>query len=149
MSTTDFIKKAVEYILRGVVYMSRTYAYLGQTRVDSALNSYRTRENSTLGVPRRDTTPPSNNTNKIKIRIELPITPRHPQPRKFVVTMPKGTSVGRLRIKLANEFKVQNKDWRIVAIDDKNKQRILEDKEMLDEIEPEKRKRIYFYPNIF
>lgn len=144
----EFIKRLVQRVLRGEVSLPERIYDLARRGIMSTFDSPRSRENSTITTPQQNAAVSVVPVNKISLGIELPITSRNPHPRRFTITIPKDMSVGRLRTKLAEKFEVKNEDWRIVAIDDKNAQRILDDKEKLNEIKPEKRRRIYFYPNI-
>lgn len=154
----EFIKRMIQHLLRGEVNLPERNIDSARRLNPSANEFPSARTNSTLtsSVPhtspavtsQRNILEENISPNKMTIKIELPITSIHPHPRRYTITMPKDMSIGRLRVNLANEFKVNKDDWKIVAIDNDRRQHILNDRERLNDIQINKRKRLYFYPNI-
>jgi hypothetical protein len=156
----EFIKWLIQYTLRGEPSLfERNIGSVQKSKMPKPVSSD-IQDNSTLGM----NLPQSVWTNtifgqtktkhkeipsdKFVVNIELPRSSDHPRPRRYNIIMRKDIDVGKLRIKLAKEFNLNKDDWKVVAIDDKNRQYVLDDKKKLNEIRPEKRARLYFYPNI-
>lgn len=155
----EFIKWLVQHTLRGEPsLLKRSIGSVQKPKMPDVIPNIR--DNSTLGTNlsqsiwtnvifgqarARHKELPSD---KFVVNIELPRSSDHPHPRRYNIIMRKDIDVGKLRIKLAKEFNLNKDDWKVVAIDDKNRQYVLDDKKKLNEIRPEKRARLYFYPNI-
>lgn len=95
----------------------------------------------------RDQTQPS--TERIHLRVRLPISSDHPTPRIFDVKIPSSMTSGELKTYLAKKFNKNRDKWEIVVSGGKEGPEVLDENRTLTEFSSDKTKRLYFYPGIF